>query len=71
MVVPLCKVIQPFFRSFHVLTIYYYVDQSEIAPKAMRGRLMSTQQFAITFGTAMSYWFDYAFVSLSGSTGWR
>lgn len=32
---------------------------------------MSTQQFAITFGTAMSYWFDYAFVGFEGSIGWR
>lgn len=32
---------------------------------------MSIQQFAITLGTAISYWFDYAFVSTPGSTGWR
>lgn len=32
---------------------------------------MSTQQFTITLGTAMSYWFDYAFVNLSGSISWR
>lgn len=47
------------------------IDQSEIAPKDMRGRLMSIQQFAITLGTAISYWIDYAFVNVPGSVGWR
>ncbi|KAI8977604.1 hypothetical protein BDF20DRAFT_821762 [Mycotypha africana] len=47
------------------------VDQSEIAPKDMRGRLMSTQQFTITLGTCVSYWFDYMFVKMPESTGWR
>ncbi|KAL7318466.1 hypothetical protein PS15m_001707 [Mucor circinelloides] len=37
----------------------------------MRGRLMSIQQFAITLGTAISYWIDYAFVNVPGSVGWR
>ncbi|KAI8098349.1 general substrate transporter [Gilbertella persicaria] len=37
----------------------------------MRGRLMSIQQFAITLGTAVSYWLSYAFVDASESTGWR
>ncbi|KAG1323391.1 hypothetical protein G6F62_009685 [Rhizopus arrhizus] len=47
------------------------LDQSEIAPKNMRGRLMSIQQFALTCGMALSYWIDYKFVDVSGSTGWR
>jgi hypothetical protein len=37
----------------------------------MRGRLMSIQQFALTCGMALSYWIDYKFVDVSGSTGWR
>jgi hypothetical protein len=32
---------------------------------------MSIQQFAITLGTCCSYWLDYAFVDVPGSTGWR
>jgi MFS family permease len=32
---------------------------------------MSIQQFAITLGTAISYWLDYAFVNVPGSMGWR
>lgn len=49
----------------------HYTDQSELAPKNIRGRLMSIQQFAITLGTCISYWVDYAFVNVPGSTGWR
>jgi MFS family permease len=32
---------------------------------------MSIQQFAITLGTAISYWVDYAFANIQGSMGWR
>lgn len=51
--------------------MYAYTDQSELAPKKIRGRLMSIQQFAIALGTCISYWIDYAFMNVSGSTGWR
>ncbi|EIE87557.1 hypothetical protein RO3G_12268 [Rhizopus delemar RA 99-880] len=51
-------------------TVIFIFDQSEIAPKNMRGRLMSIQQFALTGGMALSYWIDYKFVDVSGSTGW-
>ncbi|KAG1462271.1 hypothetical protein G6F56_005553 [Rhizopus delemar] len=46
-------------------------DQSEIAPKIMRGRLMSLQQFAMTCGMALSYWIDYKFVDIIDTSGWR
>ncbi|KAI8989445.1 hypothetical protein BDB01DRAFT_848617 [Pilobolus umbonatus] len=46
-------------------------DQSELAPKHMRGRLISIQQFAIALGICLSYWLDYLFVNVNGSTGWR
>ncbi|OBZ91196.1 High-affinity glucose transporter [Choanephora cucurbitarum] len=57
--------------SLGILSMVVPLYQSEIAPKNMRGRLMSIQQFAITLGTAFSYWMAYAFVDVPGSTGWR
>ncbi|GAN05195.1 general substrate transporter [Mucor ambiguus] len=57
--------------SLGILSMVVPLYQSEIAPKDMRGRLMSIQQFAITLGTAISYWIDYAFVNVPGSVGWR
>ncbi|CAO3606715.1 unnamed protein product [Mucor hiemalis] len=57
--------------SLGILSMVVPLYQSEIAPKNMRGRLMSIQQFAITLGTCISYWLDYAFVNVPGSTGWR
>ncbi|KAI8866858.1 general substrate transporter [Ramicandelaber brevisporus] len=46
--------------------------QSEIAPKEIRGRLISTQQFAITVGIAVSFWIDYGFSQIKDSqASWR
>ncbi|KAG2208893.1 hypothetical protein INT47_011033, partial [Mucor saturninus] len=57
--------------SLGILSMVVPLYQSELAPKNIRGRLMSIQQFAITLGTCISYWVDYAFVNVPGSTGWR
>ncbi|KAI8091633.1 general substrate transporter [Thamnidium elegans] len=57
--------------SLGILSMVVPLYQSEIAPKKIRGRLMSIQQFAIALGTCISYWVDYAFVNVPGSTGWR
>ncbi|EIE91595.1 hypothetical protein RO3G_16306 [Rhizopus delemar RA 99-880] len=55
----------------HIKVLNILVDQSEIVPKNMRGRLMSIQQFTTTLGIAASYWVDYAFANVDGSMGWR
>ncbi|ORE09191.1 general substrate transporter [Rhizopus microsporus var. microsporus] len=72
MAVPLCKSFV-LLAWFLTLCAYFiiFLDQSEIAPKNMRGRLMSIQQFTMTLGIAVAYWIDYAFMDVDGSTGWR
>ncbi|KAI9259690.1 hypothetical protein BDA99DRAFT_99227 [Phascolomyces articulosus] len=45
--------------------------QSEIAPKDMRGRLVSVQQLAIAFGICTSYWVGYGFIDIDSSLSWR
>ncbi|CAF0749174.1 unnamed protein product [Didymodactylos carnosus] len=54
------------------LSMLIPVYQSEIAPKEIRGRLISLQQLAITIGIAVSFWINYEIV-LSGSNNlsWR
>ncbi|KAI8137609.1 hypothetical protein BJV82DRAFT_524962 [Fennellomyces sp. T-0311] len=52
-------------------TIIFMVGSSEIAPKHMRGRLVSVQQLAIAFGICVSYWIGYAFTDVNGSISWR
>ncbi|KAJ1981603.1 hypothetical protein H4R35_000647 [Dimargaris xerosporica] len=42
-----------------VLSMCVPLFQSELAPPAIRGRLVSLQQFAITIGIAVSFWIDY------------
>lgn len=72
MAVPLCKSFV-LLAWFLTLCAYFiiFLDQSEIAPKNMRGRLMSIQQFTMTLGIAVAYWIDYAFMDVNESTGWR
>ncbi|CAF1335797.1 unnamed protein product [Rotaria sordida] len=55
------------------LSMLVPVYQSEIAPKEIRGRLVSLQQWAITIGIAVSFWINYATdIQLSGSSAsWR
>lgn len=57
--------------SMGMLSMAVPLFQSEIAPKNMRGRLMSLQQFTTTLGIAASYWISYIFVNVDSSTGWR
>ncbi|KAI9277598.1 general substrate transporter [Sporodiniella umbellata] len=69
--------------SMGMLSMAVPLFQSEMAPKNVRGRLMSLQQFTTTLGIATSYWMDYVFVNMdksseddqsidtAGSTGWR
>ncbi|OAD71193.1 hypothetical protein PHYBLDRAFT_114627 [Phycomyces blakesleeanus NRRL 1555(-)] len=45
--------------------------QSEIAPKEMRGRLVSTIQLSIGLGMGLAYWIDYAGLKVQGSMSWR
>ncbi|ORY06727.1 high affinity glucose transporter [Basidiobolus meristosporus CBS 931.73] len=45
--------------------------QAEIAPKDIRGRLVSVQQWAITWGIFISFWIQYGTSYLSGSVAWR
>ncbi|KAI9319200.1 general substrate transporter, partial [Dichotomocladium elegans] len=54
-----------------ILLIRMTLDQSEIAPKEMRGRIVSIQQFAITLGICAAYWVDYGVLDLKGSSSWR
>ncbi|KAL1929611.1 hypothetical protein VTP01DRAFT_1749, partial [Rhizomucor pusillus] len=44
---------------------------SEIAPKHLRGRLISIQQFAITLGICVAAWVDYGFSEVASSASWR
>ncbi|CAF3796445.1 unnamed protein product [Rotaria sp. Silwood1] len=55
------------------LSMLVPVYQSEIAPKEIRGRLVSLQQWAITIGIAVSFWINYGTdIHLSGSSAsWR
>ncbi|KAI9246766.1 hypothetical protein BY458DRAFT_465713 [Sporodiniella umbellata] len=59
--------------SMGMISLVVPLYQSEIAPKVMRGRLMSVQQFAMTFGMALSYWIVYGFVDMPDTlaSGWR
>jgi sugar porter (SP) family MFS transporter len=45
--------------------------QSEIAPKEIRGRLISLQQWAITIGILISFWIDYGTSFMEGTASWR
>lgn len=42
---------------------------SELAPKEIRGRLITFNQIAMTFGIAVSFWVDYSLTSTHH--GWR
>ncbi|KAI8871288.1 general substrate transporter, partial [Ramicandelaber brevisporus] len=55
-----------------VLSMAVPLFQSEIAPKQLRGRLISFQQLSITIGIAVSFWIDYGFLHLGDTTAsWR
>ncbi|KAI5806571.1 MFS sugar transporter [Peziza echinospora] len=48
----------------HVVPMY----QSEISPPEIRGSLVSLQQFSITVGILVSFWLDYGFHFIGGTT---
>ncbi|CAF1608590.1 unnamed protein product, partial [Didymodactylos carnosus] len=52
------------------LSMLIPVYQSEIAPKEIRGRLISLQQWLITIGIAVSFWINYvlARIRANGNT---
>ena len=75
MIVPLCKFCQQLYILAIALISHFqirqYVDQSEIAPKELRGRLITMQQFAITIGIAVAFWINFGTINWEGSQSWR
>ena len=57
--------------SIGVLSMIIPLYQSELAPKDIRGRLISLQQLAITFGILVSFWIGYAVIESHMYNGWR
>ncbi|KAL1924069.1 uncharacterized protein VTP21DRAFT_7104 [Calcarisporiella thermophila] len=45
--------------------------QAEIAPEKIRGRLVSIQQWAITWGIAIAFWIQYGCSKLEGEAAFR
>ncbi|RFU25791.1 hypothetical protein B7463_g10559, partial [Scytalidium lignicola] len=45
--------------------------QSEIAPKEIRGRIISVQQCFINFGILIAFWIQYGTSFIDGSAAWR
>ncbi|KAL1917297.1 uncharacterized protein VTP21DRAFT_4953 [Calcarisporiella thermophila] len=45
--------------------------QSEIAPEKVRGRLVSIQQWAITWGICISFWIQYGCSKIDGQAAFR
>ncbi|KAK9704363.1 high affinity glucose transporter [Basidiobolus ranarum] len=45
--------------------------QAEIAPKEIRGRLVSVQQWAITWGIFISFWIQFGTSHMEGNIAWR
>ncbi|KAJ2723134.1 hypothetical protein GGI07_002837 [Coemansia sp. Benny D115] len=54
-----------------VLSMTVPVFQSEIAPSHIRGRLVSLQQWAITWGLLISFWIDYGCHFIDSDASWR
>lgn len=57
--------------SIGQLSMLVPLYQSEIAPKELRGRLITMQQFAITIGIAVAFWIDFGTINWEGSRSWR
>lgn len=47
------------------------VLQSEVSPKAARGRFVCFQLTLLNAGIMIAYWVGYGFTTVSGSKGWR
>ncbi|KAJ2723136.1 hypothetical protein GGI07_002839 [Coemansia sp. Benny D115] len=47
------------------------IFQSEISPSRIRGRLVSLQQWAITWGILIAFWIDYGCSFIESDASWR
>ncbi|KAJ1814077.1 hypothetical protein LPJ75_002924 [Coemansia sp. RSA 2598] len=47
------------------------IFQSEISPAQIRGRLVSLQQWAITWGLLVAFWVDYGCSFIKSNASWR
>ncbi|KAJ2234668.1 hypothetical protein IWW45_003235 [Coemansia sp. RSA 485] len=47
------------------------IFQSEISPAQIRGRLVSLQQWAITWGMLVAFWVDYGCSFIESNASWR
>ncbi|KAJ2649996.1 hypothetical protein IWW40_002706 [Coemansia sp. RSA 1250] len=54
-----------------VLSMAVPVFMSEIAPPSIRGRLVSLQQWAITWGLLVAFWIDYGTHFIKSDASWR
>ncbi|KAJ1731677.1 hypothetical protein LPJ72_003813 [Coemansia sp. Benny D160-2] len=54
-----------------VLSMTVPIYQSEIAPSHIRGRLVSLQQWAITWGLLVAFWIDYGCHFIKSNASWR
>ncbi|KAJ2359026.1 hypothetical protein IWW50_000268 [Coemansia erecta] len=54
-----------------VISMTVPVFQSEIAPPEIRGRLVSLQQWAITWGLLVAFWIDYGLHFVKSDVSWR
>ncbi|KAJ2444561.1 hypothetical protein GGF42_006271, partial [Coemansia sp. RSA 2424] len=57
--------------SIGVMSMSVPVFQSEIAPPHIRGRLVSLQQWAITWGILVAFWIDYGCHFIKSDASWR
>jgi SP family galactose:H+ symporter-like MFS transporter len=62
-----CRILVGFCIGAAASVVPVYI--SEVAPANLRGRLVTFNQIAITFGIALSYWVDLAFAT--AGKGWR
>ncbi|ORX72493.1 general substrate transporter [Linderina pennispora] len=53
------------------LSMVVPVYQSEVAPPTIRGRLVSFQQWAITWGILIAFWIDYGCHFIKSNASWR
>ncbi|KAL1924892.1 uncharacterized protein VTP21DRAFT_4546 [Calcarisporiella thermophila] len=57
--------------SVGLFSVVVPLYQSEIAPRILRGRVVTLYQLAITIGISLSYWLNYFFSELPDNRQWR
>ncbi|KAJ1642815.1 hypothetical protein J3B02_000517 [Coemansia erecta] len=57
--------------SVGCLSMTVPIFQSEISPAEIRGRLVSLQQWAITWGLLVAFWVDYGCSFIKSNASWR